>query len=132
MFHNIINSERRARDCATVTNPRTNEAIWEVPVANETDLNDAVKAARVSFESWKLLSVETRQRYLLNLADELERRRGEIHTPLAAETGKSVTKSSLHISIGTIANKYLRTSSQIWRLMILWRSSDTMVLHIYI
>ncbi|KAJ5512624.1 hypothetical protein N7463_002176 [Penicillium fimorum] len=30
MFYNIINSERRVRDAATVTNPRTNEALWEL------------------------------------------------------------------------------------------------------
>ncbi|KAJ5441921.1 Aldehyde dehydrogenase N-terminal [Penicillium cf. griseofulvum] len=119
MFYNIINSEHRAGDRATVTNPRTNEALWEVTVANETDLNDAVKAARVSFESWKLLSVETRQRYLHKLADELERQRDEIHTPLAAETGKSVTKSVCYMGIGIIAKRHLRTSSQTWRLVII-------------
>ncbi|CAI7646536.1 unnamed protein product [Penicillium glandicola] len=97
MFYNIINSERRSGDSATVTNPRTNEAFCEVTVAHETDLNDAVKAARVSFESWKLLSVEERQRYLLKLADELEQRRGEIHAPLAAETGKSTLLANMEI-----------------------------------
>ncbi|KAJ5360321.1 Aldehyde dehydrogenase N-terminal [Penicillium concentricum] len=97
MFYNIINSERRARDSVTVTNPRTNEALWEVTIANETDLNDAVEAARASFESWKLLSVETRQTYLLKLADELEQRRGEIHAPLAAETGKSSLLANIEI-----------------------------------
>ncbi|KAI7968055.1 hypothetical protein EIK77_007810 [Talaromyces pinophilus] len=90
MFYNIINSERRlGHSTTTVTNPRTNEPLWEVTVANETDLNDAVQAARVAFESWKLLSVNERQRYLLRLADELEQRRSEIHGPLAGETGKS-------------------------------------------
>ncbi|KAJ5958651.1 Aldehyde dehydrogenase N-terminal [Penicillium vulpinum] len=97
MFYNIINSERQARDSATVTSPRTNEVLWEVTVANETDLNDAVEAARVSFKSWKLLSVEERQGYLLKLADELERRRDEIHVPLAAETGKSKLLANIEI-----------------------------------
>lgn len=90
MFYNIINSEHRAGDTTTVINPRTNEPLWEVTVANETDLNDAVHAARVASKSWKLLSVDERQKCLLNLADELEKRRNEIHGPLAAETGKSV------------------------------------------
>ncbi|EKV12374.1 hypothetical protein PDIG_33170 [Penicillium digitatum PHI26] len=92
MFYNIINSERRSGDTATVVNPRTNEVLWEVTVAHETDLNDAVEAARVSFDSWKVLSIEERQRYLLKLAGELEQRRDEIHAPLAAETGKSQEK----------------------------------------
>jgi acyl-CoA reductase-like NAD-dependent aldehyde dehydrogenase len=102
MFYNIINSERRlGHSTTTVTNPRTNEPLWEVTVANETDLNDAVQAARVAFESWKLLSVNERQRYLLRLADELEQRRSEIHSPLAGETGKSVRKSIITLKDST-------------------------------
>lgn len=92
MFYNIINSEHRAGTSTTVTNPRTNEPLWEATVANEKDLNDAVQAARTAFESWRLLSVDKRQKYLLKLADELEQRRCEIHGPLAGETGKSVRK----------------------------------------
>lgn len=113
MFYNIINSERRSGDTATVVNPRTNEVLWEVTVAHETDLNDAVEAARVSFDSWKVLSIEERQRYLLKLAGELEQRRDEIHAPLAAETGKSVRNFSQVVIIGNIAKKLLRISSQI-------------------
>jgi acyl-CoA reductase-like NAD-dependent aldehyde dehydrogenase len=92
MFYNIIDSELRSGDSTTVTNPRTNGPLWDVPVAHETQLNYAVEAARVSFKSWKLLTIEERQTYLLKLADELEQRRDEIHAPLAGETGKSVTK----------------------------------------
>lgn len=92
MFFNIINSECRSGTFTTVTNPRTNEALLEVPVANETDLDDAVEAARIAFGSWKLVPANKRQEYLLKLANELERRRSDIHGPLAAETGKSVRK----------------------------------------
>lgn len=119
MFYNIINSECRSGDSTTVTNPRTNEALWEVPFGQETDLNDAVEAARASFESWKLLSVEERQKYLLKLADELEHRRDEVQPPLAGETGKSVTNPFYIVIIEKIAKKLLRMSSQTWKLMIL-------------
>ncbi|KGO77965.1 Aldehyde dehydrogenase, N-terminal [Penicillium italicum] len=97
MFYNIVNSERRSGDTATVTNPKTNEALLEVTIAHETDLNDAVEAARVSFGSWKLLPIEERQKYLLKLADELAQRREEIHAPLAAETGKSKFLANIEI-----------------------------------
>lgn len=112
MFCHIINSERRSGDSVTVTNPRTNEAFCEVTVGRETDLNDAVEAARASFESWKLLSVEERQKYLLKLADELEHRRDEVHPTLAGETGKSVTNLFHIVVIEKIAKKLLRISSQ--------------------
>lgn len=132
MFYNIINSERWSGDSATVTNPRTNEALCEVTVGREADLNDAVGAARVSFESWKLLSVEERQKYILKLADELEHRRDELQPPLAGETGKSVTNPFHIVIIEKIAKKLLRISSKTWRLTILWHSSDLMVLQFYI
>ncbi|CAI7613751.1 unnamed protein product [Penicillium pancosmium] len=92
MFYNIINSERRTGESATLTDPRKKQPLWAVTVANETDLNDAVQAARAAFQSWKLLSAVSRQNYLLKLADEVERRRSEIHGPLAGETGKSVSQ----------------------------------------
>lgn len=132
MFYNIINSEPRSGDSVTVINPRTSESLWEVPVGRETDLNDAVEAARVSFELWRVLPVEERQKYLLKLADELEHRRDEVQPPLAGETGKSVTNPFHIVIIEKIAKKLLRISSQTWRLMILWRSSDLMVLQFYI
>lgn len=100
MFYNIIDSERRSGDSTTVTNPRTNEPLCDVPVAHEAQLNYAVEAARASFKSWKLLTIEERQTYLLKLADELEQRRYEIHAPLAGETGKSVTKTFHVVGIG--------------------------------
>ncbi|KAJ9245286.1 hypothetical protein DTO169E5_1153 [Paecilomyces variotii] len=90
MFFNIINSECRSGDLTRITDPKTNKPLLEAFLANETDLNDAVEAARVAFMPWKLLSVNERQGYLFKLADELEQRRDEIHTPLATETGKSV------------------------------------------
>lgn len=70
--------------------PRTKEALWEVPVAEEPELDDAVQAAAAAFIHWKVLSAEERQRILLKLADELERRKHEVLPILAKETGKSV------------------------------------------
>lgn len=119
MFYNIISSERRSGDFATVTNPKTHNVLCEVTVGHETDLNDAVEAARVSFESWKLLSIGERQKYLFKLADELEHRRDEVQPPLAGETGKSVTNPLHIVIIEKIANKLPRIPSQTWRLMIL-------------
>lgn len=112
MLYNIVNSEQRAGDFTTVTNPRTNEPFLKVAVADETDLNDAVQAARAAFQSWKLLSVENRQGYLLKLADKLEQRRHEIHGPLAGETGKSVREPFSRMKVNKKIAKLLhRTSS---------------------
>jgi acyl-CoA reductase-like NAD-dependent aldehyde dehydrogenase len=92
MFSNIINSERRGGGSAAARaiDPRTKKELWDVPVADEKDLNDAVLAAREAFKSWKLTSADDRQKCLFRLADELETRRGEMCPVLAKETGKSV------------------------------------------
>ncbi|CRG90407.1 hypothetical protein PISL3812_07451 [Talaromyces islandicus] len=95
MFSNIINSERRnGGSVAKATDPRTKKELWDVSVANEKDLNDAVHAAREAFKSWRLTSVDERQKCLFKLADEVEARRGEIFLVLAKETGKSVLEES--------------------------------------
>jgi acyl-CoA reductase-like NAD-dependent aldehyde dehydrogenase len=102
MFSNIINSERReGKSAARATDPRTKKELWDVPVANEKDLNDAVLAAREAFKSWKLTSADERQKCLFRLADELEARRGEIYPILAKETGKSVWKEPRRSDIGS-------------------------------
>lgn len=129
MLYNIVNLEQRAGDFTTVTNPRTNEPFLEVTVASKADLNDAVQAARVAFDSWKLLSVQKRQGYLLKLADELEQRRHEIHGPLAGETGKSVRNLfDMRRMECPFAKLLHRTSSPTLRSMIHWNSLGSMVL----
>lgn len=115
MFFNIINSECRSGEPTRVTNPRTNEPLLEAFLANEKDLNDTVEAARIAFKSWKLLSVDKRQNYLLKLADALEQGRDEIHGPLAAETGKSVREHLMNVR--QVAKPSSRTSLQTLRSM---------------
>ena len=91
MFFNIINSVQTAGGAKTkLIDPRTKEALWEVPVANEADVDVAVKAARLAFQSWKDVPIEQRQKCLLKLADQLESHREEMNPILAKETGKSV------------------------------------------
>jgi len=99
-FYNIINSEKRDGASTTkTTDPRNGESLCEVPIAVEQDLYDAVAAASIAFKSWKLRDMEDRKKILLQLADELEARREEIHPVLARETGKSVRGTLLHRAI---------------------------------
>ena len=43
-----------------VINPANEEIITQIAIGNEEDLNNAVKAAKNSFETWSLSSVEER------------------------------------------------------------------------
>lgn len=91
MFFNIVGSSKRSsKQMVKSIDPRTQEGLWDVPVANEIDLNDAVAAARGALPSWKSVSIEERQDCLLKLAEETEKRKDEICYILARECGKSV------------------------------------------
>jgi acyl-CoA reductase-like NAD-dependent aldehyde dehydrogenase len=98
-FFNVVGAEKlSAEERSRTLDPRTKEALWDVPVANETDLDNAVKAAKEAFKSWKGLPLEKRQAYVAALAEVLSTNRSEIHSILAKETGKSVGASSEYVS----------------------------------
>ena len=42
-------------------NPSTEEPLWEVPVATELDLEDAVEAATKAYKTWSRTSLEERR-----------------------------------------------------------------------
>lgn len=90
-FFNIVDAEKRTADEHSKSlDPRTKEALWQVPVAQEKDLDDAVQAAHRAFGTWKGLPIEKRQAHVLALAQVLSINRSEIHGILSKETGKSV------------------------------------------
>lgn len=90
-FFNIINDELRSgENTTTVTNPRTEEALWPCPVATTQDFEEAVAAAHAAFPSWSQTTVPERQAALIKLADVLRDNREELASILSLETGKSV------------------------------------------
>ena len=50
-----------------VINPANEEIIAQITIGNEQDLNNAVKAAKISFESWSVSSIEKRLKLLNKL-----------------------------------------------------------------
>lgn len=93
-FFNIINDElRSSENTTTVTNPRTEEALWPCPVATTQDFEEAVAAAHAAFPSWSQTTVPERQAALIKLADVLRDNREELASILSLETGKSVRLS---------------------------------------
>lgn len=57
-----------------VINPATNRPCLSMSCADETDVNDAVKAARAAFASWAKTDAQTRSGFLLAAADAMEAR----------------------------------------------------------
>jgi betaine-aldehyde dehydrogenase len=79
-----------AADGATeeVTNPATGEAIAEMQLSTEEDVNRAVAAAKRAFDSWSNTTPGERGTALLKLADLIEEHAEEIADLESADAGK--------------------------------------------
>jgi acyl-CoA reductase-like NAD-dependent aldehyde dehydrogenase len=91
-FHNIVNGKlRSAEKTYNGINPTTEAKLWDVPVATESDLNDAVKAARRAFPSWAGTPIEERKRLVTKWAEIYQSYEDEFTELMIRETGKPRT-----------------------------------------
>ena len=96
-FDNIIDGKpRNAKNHTNGVNPSTGEKLWDVPVATEEDLNDAVQSAQTAFESWSQVPIEQRKEKIKSFFDLYEEYKGEFTKLLMKENGKPV---SIHFAI---------------------------------
>lgn len=90
-FFNIVNDERRGSSVThRVTDPRTEEDLWECPVASTQDLEDAIDAANKAFPAWSKTTLAERQALLVKIADRIKEHAAELTELVMRETGKSV------------------------------------------
>lgn len=62
-FHNIIDGKQRGSDSThNGIDPTTGEKLWDVPIASQKDVNDAVAAATRAFPSWSKTPFEERKK----------------------------------------------------------------------
>ncbi|MCJ1441890.1 MAG: hypothetical protein MMC23_002382 [Stictis urceolatum] len=88
-FHNIINGKTKdAAEKHYGINPRTEEKLWPVPIANEKDVEEAVLAANAAFKTWSRTTLDERKKYIEAFRNEYMKHKDEIAKLLAAETGK--------------------------------------------
>ncbi|WP_024510325.1 aldehyde dehydrogenase family protein [Bradyrhizobium sp. ARR65] len=73
-----------------VENPARRQIIAAVPRGSAEDVNDAVDAAILAFESWKRVPPRERGRALQNIADEVESRSEGLARLIAEETGNAL------------------------------------------
>lgn len=90
-FFNIINGERRSgTKFDRGVDPRTEEPLWDVPVASAADLDEAVTAARNAFPGWANTPLAERKKALAGMIQVLNENTPELTEVLMRETGKSV------------------------------------------
>src|SRR3989338_2449660 len=84
-------------------NPATNEVLWKGSAARKADIDKAVKAARKAYESWSLLSVDERLKFLDEFARLLNEQRNNCAATISQETGKPLWESFTEVN--TMINK---------------------------
>ncbi|KAF2846888.1 aldehyde dehydrogenase-like protein [Plenodomus tracheiphilus IPT5] len=88
-FYNIIDGRQRGSDkIHRGVNPATGKELWDVPIASEQDLNDAVAAAKKAFPAWRELGLEKRKETLSKLVDLYNQHTDEFTNLLCLESGK--------------------------------------------
>lgn len=84
-----------------VINPATEEVIGQISDGTEEDLNKAVAAARAAFPSFSQTTKEERIQLLNRIADEYEKRKGDIVNVITQELGAPLSISErTHYNMG--------------------------------
>ncbi|KAI4791194.1 aldehyde dehydrogenase, partial [Aureobasidium sp. EXF-8845] len=89
-FGNVINGDLRTKseNYHQGVNPATGEKLWDVPIANQSDVDEAVASAEKAFKSWSVKPIEERKELLRNFRDVWSGYQEEFTTLLCKETGK--------------------------------------------
>lgn len=94
-FFNVINGEKRsAASFHQVTDPRTEEPLWDAPVATPDDLEEAINAAQKAFKTWGKTTLPERKAALLKMVDVINENAPELIEYARKETGKSVSSDA--------------------------------------
>ncbi|RYO74104.1 hypothetical protein DL766_004925 [Monosporascus sp. MC13-8B] len=97
-FLNIIDGKpRAAKEHHQVIDPRTEEPLWDAPVASPQDLDDAVEAARRAFKTWKKSTVTERQAKISEVARCVDKNKELLSAILMKETGKPKLMADVEI-----------------------------------
>ena len=96
----IGGSWRAASETLPVINPATGEEIGRVPVASQTDLDDALEAAAAGFEIWSRVAPKERADTVRAAAALMRERQDEIAHAITAEHGKPFQQARLEVIRG--------------------------------
>ncbi|KAI0407822.1 aldehyde dehydrogenase-like protein [Xylaria palmicola] len=108
-FYNVIDGKPRGAEAnEQVVDPRTEELLWDVPVASAQDLDDAVEAGNRAFKTWKLSTPAERDEVLQGLADCLRANKDVLAHIHAKETGKSFPMASVDVEVAALHFEYYK------------------------
>src|SRR2546423_2752156 len=88
-FINGLWEKPEGRTAHHVTNPATGRPIAEVPYANDTDIDRAVRTAHAAFLKWREVAVVDRVQVLYRFKTLLETHASDLAAILTRENGKT-------------------------------------------
>ncbi len=95
-YQNFINGQwvdaRNGQRLETLE-PATGEPLGTVPLSQPDDVDDAVRAAKEAFRSWRLVPAPERGEKLFRVAEILTRRKEELSQFLSREMGKVLAEA---------------------------------------
>jgi betaine-aldehyde dehydrogenase len=91
-----------------VVDPSTEEVMAEVPEANEKDVNRAVAAAKVAFDSgaWPQTTAQDRGRILFKLAERIRKEAAQLAELEARNSGKPIVEAEYDINDAATCFEY--------------------------
>lgn len=89
----------RSEKALTVTNPYDDSVLASIRQANKQDLDDAFSAAEAAQKEWAAQPPAARRQVILRAAQILEERREEIVDWLIKESGSTVGKAQVEVSL---------------------------------
>jgi len=96
----IGGSWRTADDDLPVRNPATEEIIGRVPIATQTDLDDALAAAAIGFAAWRQTSPRDRANLIREASRLMRERQDDIAHSITLEHGKPFREAQLEVIRG--------------------------------
>lgn len=111
-FYNIVGGKQRGSDkIHHGVNPATRQELWDVPIASDRDLNDAVVAARKAFPGWRDTPIEERKELLGKLVEIFEAHSDNFIELLCRESGKPVCDVNLHFGLPELMAKQRKSAA---------------------
>ncbi|MBM4090786.1 MAG: aldehyde dehydrogenase family protein [Planctomycetes bacterium] len=100
---------QRVRTAGTfpVTNPATEETIAEAPEVDRQTVQQALEAARDSFQTWSRMPLSQRQPIIFKYAELLEQNRDRLIDLLIAETGKPIDNAEYDFGMLTTCLRFI-------------------------
>ncbi|KAI2632314.1 aldehyde dehydrogenase [Hypoxylon sp. NC1633] len=111
-FFNVIDGKPRpSKEHHQVLDPRTEEPLWDAPIATSEDLDDAVEAANRAFKTWKKTTVAERQQAVHDVANCILKNVDVLTEVQMRETGKSRLMSKFDVERAAWHFEYYGTVS---------------------